>query len=152
MSANVEGLVKKDDGRYKSHDSISGLWGEGLGFVVAAFVAGSFVASPELRAYAANTVFSTNIVTGQVIIVNPNGTSQKCSQCWVDAKEKLDLSERIFECRSCGLVLDRDINAARNILKLGLEQAHAETEPLLVRQRISKFQSRKQEAHVFRRG
>jgi hypothetical protein len=38
-----------------------------LGIVVAAFVAGSFVASPELRAYAANTVFSTDIVDGQVM-------------------------------------------------------------------------------------
>jgi hypothetical protein len=36
------------------------------GMLVAAFVAGSFVASPELRAYAANTVFSTDIVDGQV--------------------------------------------------------------------------------------
>jgi hypothetical protein len=33
---------------------------------VAAFVAGSFVASPELRAYAANTVFSTDIKDGEV--------------------------------------------------------------------------------------
>jgi hypothetical protein len=37
-----------------------------VGMLVAAFVAGSFVASPELRAYAANTVFSTDIVDGQV--------------------------------------------------------------------------------------
>ncbi|HEV8387147.1 MAG TPA: hypothetical protein VGQ03_05955 [Nitrososphaera sp.] len=37
-----------------------------LGMLVVAFVAGSFVASPELRAYAANTVFSTDIVDGQV--------------------------------------------------------------------------------------
>ena len=37
-----------------------------LGIVAAAFVAGSFAASPELRAYAANTVFSTDIVDGQV--------------------------------------------------------------------------------------
>jgi hypothetical protein len=36
------------------------------GMLVAAFVAGSFVASPELRAYAANTVFSTDIVDGEV--------------------------------------------------------------------------------------
>lgn len=34
--------------------------------VVAAFVAGTFVASPELRAYAANTVFSSDIVDGEV--------------------------------------------------------------------------------------
>ena len=37
-----------------------------VGMLVAAFVAGSFVASPELRAYAANTVFSTDIVDGEV--------------------------------------------------------------------------------------
>ena len=69
----------------------------------------------------------------------------------VDISET-DHSERIFECHGCGLVLDRDLNAARNILKLGLEQAHAEKQPLLVRQRISKFVSRKQEAHGFIRG
>ncbi|WP_266190354.1 transposase [Candidatus Nitrososphaera gargensis] len=95
---------------------------------------------------------------GRVLVVNPGGTSQKCSGCGVEVKEKLDLSIRMFECHSCGLVLDRDTNAAKNILKSGLEQAHAETEPLLIRQRhqqrqrISKFQSRKQEAHVLRRG
>lgn len=33
---------------------------------VAAFVSGSFVTSPELRVYAANTVFSADIVDGQV--------------------------------------------------------------------------------------
>jgi hypothetical protein len=37
------------------------------GMLVAAFVAGSFVASPELRAYAANTVRSIDIVDGQVL-------------------------------------------------------------------------------------
>jgi len=34
--------------------------------VVAAFVSGAFVSSPDLRAYAANTVFSTDIVDGEV--------------------------------------------------------------------------------------
>jgi hypothetical protein len=36
------------------------------GIIVAAFIAGAFVASPEIRAYAANTVFSTDIVDGEV--------------------------------------------------------------------------------------
>jgi putative transposase len=75
---------------------------------------------------------------GQVILVNPSGTSQKCSRCGGVAKEKLDLDVRTFECHRCGLVIDRDLNAALNILKLGLEQAHAEVEPPLIR-RISKF-------------
>ena len=37
-----------------------------LAIVAVAFVAGSFIASPELRAYAANTVFSSDIVDGEV--------------------------------------------------------------------------------------
>ncbi|WP_395879748.1 zinc ribbon domain-containing protein [Desulfallas sp. Bu1-1] len=32
----------------------------------------------------------------------------------------LDLSVRVHECPHCGLVLDRDVNAARNILKKAL--------------------------------
>jgi putative transposase len=82
---------------------------------------------------------------GRCLVVNPSGTSQKCSGCGQVVPK--DLHVRMHECPSCGLVLDRDHNAALNILKLGLEQALAEKQPLLVRQRISKFASRKQEAH-----
>jgi len=103
----------------------------------------------KLRLY---TAYKVERRGGQVIVVDPNGTSQKCSRCGVVAETKLDLSIRTFECHRCGVVIDRDLNAALNILKLGLEQAHAEAEPLLVRHRISKFQSRKQEAHVLIRG
>jgi putative transposase len=49
--------------------------------------------------------------------VNPRSTSQKCSGCGAIVKK--DLSVRIHNC-SCGLSLDRDENAARNILALGL--------------------------------
>lgn len=87
---------------------------------------------------------------GQVLLVNPSGTSQKCSGC--GAVVQKDLYVRTHECPDCGLVLDRDHNAAKNILKLGLEQARVETEPLLVRRQISKFQSRKQKAHELIRG
>ena len=75
---------------------------------------------------------------GRVILVNPSGTSQKCSGCG-EAVPK-GLSERVHDCPRCGLFLDRDVNAARNILQWGLEQARVEAEPLLVqRRRISKF-------------
>jgi putative transposase len=100
----------------------------------------------ELRRF---TAYKVKRRGGRVILVNPSGTSQKCSSCGVVVPK--DLSVRIHACPSCGLVIDRDHNAALNILKLGLEQTHAETEPLLVR-RISKFTSRKQEAHEFIRG
>ncbi len=33
-------------------------------------------------------------------------------------KAKLPLSERTYHCATCGLVLDRDVNAARNLAAL----------------------------------
>ena len=42
-------------------------------------------------------------------------SSKKCSGCG-HTKEKLSLSEREFICEECGLVIDRDTNAAINIL------------------------------------
>lgn len=50
--------------------------------------------------------------------VNPNGTSQNCSGC--GARVEKTLSERVHQCDDCGLVLDRDHNAAQNILRLGM--------------------------------
>jgi len=44
-------------------------------------------------------------------------SSKTCSRCgWV--KAKLTLAERTFICEACGLVMDRDLNAARNLAKL----------------------------------
>lgn len=51
----------------------------------------------------------------QVVEVNPAYTSQDCSGCGYRAKKKL--SERWHFCPMCGLSLDRDINAAVNILQ-----------------------------------
>lgn len=65
---------------------------------------------------------------GAYVIPTPyNGTSQYCSECGIYVPK--DLSVRIHFCPSCNLVLDRDVNAARNILKLGLEQALGEGIP-----------------------
>jgi putative transposase len=44
-------------------------------------------------------------------------SSKTCSACgWV--KAKLTVAERTFSCDTCGLLLDRDLNAARNLAKL----------------------------------
>jgi putative transposase len=51
------------------------------------------------------------------VAVNPAYTSQDCSGC--GHRQKLSLSDRTYTCPCCGLVLDRDLNAARNILALG---------------------------------
>jgi putative transposase len=55
---------------------------------------------------------------GQVIAVAPHYTSQKCSNCG-EMVEK-SLSVRTHLCSSCGYCDDRDVNAAKNILRLGL--------------------------------
>ncbi|GAA1495160.1 RNA-guided endonuclease TnpB family protein [Paeniglutamicibacter kerguelensis] len=55
--------------------------------------------------------------TQLVVIDRWAPTSKKCSTCGA-VKAKLTLAERTFECEACGLVLDRDINAARNIAAL----------------------------------
>ena len=49
--------------------------------------------------------------------VNPSSTSTDCSTC--GHRQRMPLSARTFECGSCGLVLDRDHNAARNICAPG---------------------------------
>ncbi len=44
-------------------------------------------------------------------------SSKRCSGCgWVDAD--LTLADRIFHCEQCGLVRDRDLNAAINLMQL----------------------------------
>ncbi len=52
----------------------------------------------------------------EVLFVNPRYTSQICSGC--GAVKKKELSERWHSCE-CGAELDRDYNAALNILVLG---------------------------------
>jgi putative transposase len=49
----------------------------------------------------------------QVVAVPPAYTSQVCSGC--GARVRKSLSVRTHICSSCGLILDRDENAARNV-------------------------------------
>ncbi|TDO47057.1 putative transposase [Kribbella sp. VKM Ac-2571] len=53
-------------------------------------------------------------------------SSKTCSGCGV-VKAKLLLSERNYNCESCGLVMDRDENAARNLAALAVAASGAET-------------------------
>jgi putative transposase len=50
-----------------------------------------------------------------VVIDRWSPSSKTCSACgWID--EDQNLGDRVFICESCGLVIDRDVNAAINIL------------------------------------
>ena len=53
----------------------------------------------------------------EIVTVNPRNTSQACSGCRSIVFKSL--SVRLHVCSDCGLTLDRDVNAARNILRLG---------------------------------
>ena len=57
-------------------------------------------------------------------------SSKICSKCG-RVKAKLSLSERVYKCDGCGLVMDRDLNAALNINVAGsapeTQNAHGET-------------------------
>ncbi|MFN8374660.1 MAG: transposase [Anaerolineae bacterium] len=60
-----------------------------------------------------------------VVLINPRGTTQMCSGCGVIVPK--DLSVRVHECPQCGLKIDRDLNAALNILRRGLASVGADT-------------------------
>lgn len=47
-------------------------------------------------------------------------SSKTCSRCGY-VKDRLTLADRTFQCEHCGLVIDRDSNAARNLAALGVE-------------------------------
>ncbi len=69
-----------------------------------------------------------------ILAVPPHFTSQKCSEC--DTIVKKSLSVRTHMCPRCGLVMDRDQNAAKNILEKALSSTrgctggHSETDGL----------------------
>ena len=56
----------------------------------------------------------------QLILVNPADTTQACCACGCLPSEKILLNVRTYHCEHCGLTLDRDMNAAINILKKAL--------------------------------
>ena len=56
-------------------------------------------------------------------------SSQTCSACGARAKTKLDLRVRVFECAACGVRIDRDVNAARNIRAEAVRMYEAQLAP-----------------------
>jgi putative transposase len=70
----------------------------------------------------------------QILAVPPHFTSQKCSECETIVKKSLSVRTHI--CPRCGLVMDRDQNAAKNILEKALSShrgctgGHSETDRL----------------------
>jgi putative transposase len=62
-----------------------------------------------------------NVFGKVTVAVPPQYTSQNCSSCGKQVVKTL--SQRTHHCGHCGTVLDRDHNAALNILAKGLNMA-----------------------------
>lgn len=60
------------------------------------------------------------------IAVAPHYTSQDCSVCGTRVKKSL--STRTHKCHSCGIVMHRDLNAAKQILVKGIKNTVGHTE------------------------
>ena len=70
--------------------------------------------------------YKTSWAGGQLIIASRWFPSSKtCSGCGT-VKTKLALSERTYHCDPCGLDLDRDVNAARNLMHLAASGAESQ--------------------------
>jgi IS605 OrfB family transposase len=52
-----------------------------------------------------------------IVYINPHYTSQQCSKC--GCIEKKNRNGNIFKCVECGFELDADLNASRNIARIG---------------------------------
>lgn len=62
--------------------------------------------------------YKTSWYGSRLVVADPFYPSSKmCSACG-RVKSKLPLAERTFTCETCGLQLDRDLNAARNLAGL----------------------------------
>ena len=82
----------------------------------------------------------------EVVFVNPKNTSKECNNCGTIVKK--DLWERQHNCPNCSLSIDRDLNAAINILNratVGITGSNACRDETIV-------SSMKQEAHDFNHG
>ncbi len=69
--------------------------------------------------FAARIAYKAAWAGRRYVAVNPAYTSQDCSSCGHRHWHPLSLADRTYTCPCCGVVLDRDLNASLNILRLG---------------------------------
>ena len=62
-----------------------------------------------------------------LVLIDPKYTTMDCSHCGARHKTRLELHVRTYHCEQCGMTLDRDVNAARNMLiRAGFNPADAD--------------------------
>jgi putative transposase len=109
------------------------------------------VAFHELRSI---MEYQLNKYGKKLILVNPAFTSKTCARCGY-VKKDLTLADRVFVCPRCGWTVDRDYNAALNLLRdAGWEPPlePVELRPLPVAMSYGQGGALKQEAPPVRTG
>ena len=87
------------------------------------------IADVSWASFISKLLFKAEEAGKEVIKVNPRNTSQMCSGCGCLVKKSLAV--RTHDCPECGLILDRDLNAAINIKRVG-QTRQALTKPVAV--------------------
>ncbi len=67
-------------------------------------------------------VYKSELYSNELRIIGRFVPTSKTCCCCGNIKEDLKLYDRVYECGCCGLVLDRDLNAAINICTVGLTE------------------------------
>ena len=68
-----------------------------------------------------NTMYKAERAGKYCVKVNPKNTSKQCSNCG-NIIEEQTLDDRDYHCSNCGLTMDRDDNAAVNVLHAGFKK------------------------------
>ncbi len=102
-------LVKKTNCYYVEHLHVQGMMGNH-------HLARS-IADQQWATFVDMLTYKAARAGGWVVKVDPTYTSQDCSRC--GKRVTKTLSDRLHVCLACGLSLDRDRNAAMNILNRG---------------------------------
>ena len=85
-----------------------------------------------------NLEYKCNIFASKLVIANRLFASSKtCSNCGA-IKTNLTMSMRIYKCQKCGLIIDRDLNAAINLKKY-IGRVTSEFKPLDLEVLIADF-------------
>ena len=89
---------------------------------------------------------------GWVRKVPAHRTSQRCSACGAPPSTPVGLAVRTYRCAGCRNVVDRDVNAARNILSVGLALDWPGGEPPVCREAEDERSARPETAGAHRHG
>jgi putative transposase len=86
-----------------------------------------------------NTIYRAERAGKYCIKVNPRNTSKSCSVCG-NIIEDQSLDDREYHCINCGLIMNRDDNAAVNVLNAGLRKIFSTF--IIIKPRKSKHKRR----------